>query len=498
MACIGQFICGKAKAVVTACFYALLLVVMIMARPVQAAELSDKAHALTAKALDSIALRGDYDTAIRYYEAALKEMPNDRGILIALSHAEYEREKRLGLIKPASNAKAAILLDALQSGKGDWQASIRYLENAILEEQDKDRLMATRDALVEIRGIYEDDLFEKNLARNLLTEGTWEEATVESLRDAFRNLEKGYFDKAMNRLEWALKINPGDARIREIIAYVSGLQYSRFESLNAWAENQRRLNGKLRGEALQRKKEAMHALAQSQKALNLSRELQDVEAESISRQAVDIAKQALSKANAMLARAEARLSAVKKAYDAAASGAAGLASRLKGDIRIRAENSWKRFDANVALRPGDELRTGKESSAELILTDGSTLNMDANSSIRLGQPQRKKSLYEKIKGQIRTEVTCIRKFGLPCRRVCYRINTQAACVRGTELEIKAPVGKAAVITVINGMVEIGDQKEGEQIKVGKGQRIVITTKGELKEHVAIEPDSINRWWEEAF
>ncbi len=466
-------------------------------KPLTNQSLTDKAHALVGKAVESVLFRGNYEAAIRYYEEALKEMPNDRGILIALSHTKYQREKQLGLIKPKPNPKAAILLDALEYGKGDWKTSIRYLEDAMFDEQDKGRLMATRDAFLEIKGIYGDVQFEQE-AMEMLYGYKREDATVRLIRNAFNDLDKGYFDEAMENFKGALKLNPGDTRIREMIAYVGGLQFNRFESLNTWAENQRGINGKLRNEALQRKEEAMHALAQSQEALNLSRELDDAEATSISQQAIDIAKQALNRANAMLAGADARLAAVKKAYNSVSKGAAGVANRLKGELRIKTSQGWETFDVNEPLKPGDELRTGKESSAELLLTDGSTLNMDANTSIKLGQSHRKKSFYERIQGRIRTEIACVRKFGLPCKRVCYRINTRLACVRGTELEITTPPGGPAVITVMDGVLEIGDQKEGEQIKVGKGKLVVITTEGEVKKPAALKLDSIKRWWEEAF
>lgn len=453
--------------------------------------LTEKAHQLTAKALDNV-FHGDYDSAISFYEAALEEVPGDQGIMIALSHTQYEREKRSGLIKPQPNSKAAILLDALQSGRGDWHASIRYLEDAIRDEQDEHKLMATRDALVEIEGIWDNQKI--GFLESFFDEID-EHANAKILRIAFKQLDEGYFDDAISSFEGALKLNPADRRIREMLAYISGLQYNRYENIRTWVENQKSLHGKFRADALQREKDALYALTQSQKALRLSQEYEDAEAASISKRAIDMAQQAITMARAMLSWADARIEAVKSAQSAESKGSSGAASRVKGDVRIKRNQGWVSFDANKPLMPGDQIRTGEESSAELILVDGSTLNLGANSSIMLAPHQRKTSVYEKISGVIRAQISCVRRFGMPCRRLCYRINNNLACVRGTELEIVADKGGAATITVLNGSIEIVNELDNNPIEINPGQQVNISIIGRVESVSSVDISTMERWWE---
>lgn len=461
-------------------------------KPLTNKSLTDKAHNLTVKAIKS-GIRGDYEAAIRYYKAALKVRPNDRGIQISLGHVMYLRDKQKGDIKP--NPKVAILLDALQHGKGDWKTSIRYLEDALAVENNKDRLMAVRDALNTTKGIYDDIQFGQELMDSLYQDKR-EIGTRLALQAGFRCLDEHDFGGAVKSFQVALQENPDDQSIRDMISYAEGQQYLQYERLKGWAENQQTINGQLKAKALQREKEAQQALKQSQKALRLSRELNDTEAASISQRAISIARQALDKAHAMLAWAEARLAAAEKARSLGSKGRRGVASRVKGDVRIKTPQGWKPFDANATVNPGDELRTGPDGFAELMFTDGSTLDMDANTTIKVGKPEREKSIYEEIKGRVRAEFNCAVKFGMPCRQVCYRSPTTDVCIRGTELEITAPIDGPTTVTVMDGVLELTDQNSGKKIKVGKGEQVVITTEGAIKGPVPIDLRSIKRWWED--
>ena len=124
---------------------------------------------MTVKGIHSVS-KGDYEAAIRYYKAALKARPNDRGIQMALGQVFYLKDKQEGRIKP--NPKVEVLLDALEHGKGDWEASIRYLENVLkadpfetgtrLSTKDRNRALAIRDALNYTKGLYAESIEEEN------------------------------------------------------------------------------------------------------------------------------------------------------------------------------------------------------------------------------------------------------------------------------------------------------------------------------------------------
>jgi len=110
----------------------------------------DLAHDLSVKAIEA-GMKGDEKAAIGYYREALKYRPNDRGIQISLGHALHARDKGKGI---KASLKTEYILDALQSGDGDWEASITYLEDALSEETDNAKSVAQRAALNYIKEIY--------------------------------------------------------------------------------------------------------------------------------------------------------------------------------------------------------------------------------------------------------------------------------------------------------------------------------------------------------
>ena len=180
---------------------------------------------LTAKGLDSFA-RGDYVDSIRYYREALKLSPNARGIQLALGHVLYLREKG-----QKGSPKAEILLDALQFGKGDWEASIGFLKDALEKKKDKDIAQAVRDALNYTEGLYAYQQFqearvEAQLQKELndiFLEDTLAPVTMQTLREGFICIESGDYLGAVYSFEGALRMNPKDRRIREMLNYAEGL-----------------------------------------------------------------------------------------------------------------------------------------------------------------------------------------------------------------------------------------------------------------------------------
>jgi len=84
-----------------------------------------KAEAAFALATLSVQ-KADYDQALRYLQDARTAKPNDKKIQDAYNYVLSLKNSQMQM-KPS--LKAEYLLEALDYGKGDWEASIRYLDN---------------------------------------------------------------------------------------------------------------------------------------------------------------------------------------------------------------------------------------------------------------------------------------------------------------------------------------------------------------------------------
>jgi tetratricopeptide (TPR) repeat protein len=463
-------------------------------KPLTNKPFTDKARKLTSEALTSIVLRDDYESAIYYYKEALKEMPNDRGILIALSYTEYLRDKQRGLLDRTPNPKVTILLDALQYGKGDWQVSIRYLEEALSKEMDKDRLMAIRDALNTVRGIYEDIKFEEEM-ENMFAEDILRPLAMRKLREGFRQLEKGNYEAAGRSFRSAKEIYPADLRIRDILIYVEGLQFERYHHMKEWRSQQRARYDRLKSDGYRHKAEAERVLQQSQKALSLSQELQDEEATTISQKAIDLARQSLTNARAIIRWAETRLSALKKSDEPFSRGKVGIATTVGGKVYKKTAKGLRVFDGSSILSAGDELSTGADGFVDLTFADGSTVQIGHNSALILHRVRGRNSIYELLKGRLHAEMECYKTGGESCRRIKTGPGITVS-VRGTEFDIHVGSDNQTTVMVFEGHLEVADKKDESTVEVKKGEKLVITSEGKVKGPTPVKLDAVKPWWEE--
>jgi len=330
---------------------------------------NDQVHELTGKALNRL-LVGDYDGTINYYRAALKLKPGDESIQWCINYTLYLKDKQKG-IKP--NPKAEILLDSLQAGEGNWEASIGYLKGALAVEKDKQKSQAIRDALSELEGIYAQMRYEE-LAKEAsalhdgelakLLAGEPRDEVTPLLRNGFKSLEQGDYENAIQIFRNSLNLSPEDPRLREILNYTEGLLFAQQDSQRRWAEDLKDKLSRLGKEAMDRWAKARSALERAQKALKLSEEAKDAEAISISQRAIDIAKEALAKAQALILRLETRFKAVEKNQSLGSKGRLGIAGVVRGRVYRNTEKGWVSFDPNTPFSPGEELRKGSDGFAD--------------------------------------------------------------------------------------------------------------------------------------
>lgn len=195
----------------------------------------DLAHALTGKALLA-GLRGDEEAAIGYYRAALKHRPNDRGIQLALGHALYIRDKQRG---QETSLKTEFVLDALQRGQGNWEASVTYLKDALAKETDKGKAQAVREALHYTKGLYAYHQYQESKERETMIAAMNDVSGLEELvalspgaasaylREGFKQLEAGHFEAAIRNFKSAHDFGGNLFGIQDIRWYAEGLRDAR-------------------------------------------------------------------------------------------------------------------------------------------------------------------------------------------------------------------------------------------------------------------------------
>jgi ferric-dicitrate binding protein FerR (iron transport regulator) len=454
----------------------------------------DKVHALTIKAIRS-SMMGDYESTIRYYRAALKETPHDEGIQLALQYVLFQRDKKLGFIKP--NPKVDVLLDALEYGQGSWEASIGYLRGLLTAEKDPAMSQAISDALNEIIPIARSDQ-EEQLRKELseLFLGPEGALIMQTLRQGFRAIEKGDYENAIRNFNDALQMNPKDPMIHDMLRYAKELQQTQQDLFNKWTHQQKADMEKFKNEALIKEGETKTVLAQSQNVLRLSEELKDSEAAEISQKAISIAKSTLNKVQALLVRLDARLKALERLRAAEADARIGMPSVIKGNVDRMTGIGLIRFDGKTPLSPGDEIRTGPDGFAELMFADGSTVQIGPDSAFATKGISARRSIYRLLKGRLHAEMECLTKERSACRRIRIGTGLMVIGVRGTELDINVFPDGTAIVSVISGNVELKRSDRGDAVEVKAGENLMITERGDLKSPIPLDLRSMKRWWED--
>jgi tetratricopeptide (TPR) repeat protein len=144
-----------------------------------AAKLSEKSQrevkAEAAFALATLSVRNaDYDQALRYLQDARTAKPNDKKIQDAYNYVLSLKNSQMQM-KPS--LKAEYLLEALDFGKGDWEASIRYLDDRQLFFD----FQAAKEACRNLKEVYAEFL-----ARQAVDRIHWQdyEGAIRSLKRA--------------------------------------------------------------------------------------------------------------------------------------------------------------------------------------------------------------------------------------------------------------------------------------------------------------------------
>ncbi len=248
------------------------------------------------------------------------------------------------------------------------------------------------------------------------------------------------------------------------------------------AEQKRRIETQLAKDR-EREAKAQNALGLGQKALADAQSQSDSASAATAQKAIGISQTALERARGLVARDLARLSALERALSwKNVGGSVAVASATKGEVFKRSKARKLKLDLSSPIVVGEEIETGANSSAEIIFSDGSRMELGPNSSFTLTESTETTSTYELLKGRIHAVVDCLKKTSSdPCsRRWRYRRGNAVIGVRGTEFDMEASADGSTTVRVTSGTVEVSATNSSQTATVGAGQSAVVMPDGTIK------------------
>ncbi|MEW6056917.1 MAG: FecR family protein [Bdellovibrionota bacterium] len=165
---------------------------------------------------------------------------------------------------------------------------------------------------------------------------------------------------------------------------------------------------------------------------------------------------------------------------------AGRLAMVNGDVRIAksVDEKGRIANPNDLILNSDIIKTGKNSSAKLLFTDQSIMDVGADSALKvsdyaLKDVENRTGTFSILYGKIRGLVT--KKVG-PGGKVEVRSADAVMGVRGTEFIVAAPgpsspgaaQSSPTALIVVSGVVQVTPPAGGPPITVGAGQMIVAT------------------------
>lgn len=215
-------------------------------------------------------------------------------------------------------------------------------------------------------------------------------------------------------------------------------------------------------------------------------------------QAVVAADGALTRSRAVTRFHQEWLAKVDRALTwADRSDGAGVVIDLRGAVQRLSQADWQTYDGQTPLQPGESIRTSEDGLVRVLLSDGGDLTLGGSSELVVRHMGRDSSVYEAIKGRLHA-VSC-RLAGddsRGCRKWGIRVRGYTGSVRGTEFELELTSQGPAVLTVLEGDVELRNDSTKEVVHVTTGQRLLFTPGERLAKPDSINPRDLVRWWEQ--
>jgi|GEM_PF-5014120 hypothetical protein len=145
---------------------------------------------------------------------------------------------------------------------------------------------------------------------------------------------------------------------------------------------------------------------------------------------------------------------------------------LEGTAQVQEDQDWRSLEEGEPLDAGDRVRTGDGSSLHLLLADGSSIVLGANSEATLDSLGDGKEGSETFIGLVNGLLNAMVEHLKPGARFEINTDNAVAAVKGTDFEVSASADAGAAVTVNNGVVQLGDRAGMHFAPVAPGQQRV--------------------------
>ena len=158
--------------------------------------------------------------------------------------------------------------------------------------------------------------------------------------------------------------------------------------------------------------------------------------------------------------------------------AAGMIALIpNGSVEVRAgAGAWRSVSAQEAVSAGTEVRTGRDSTAQLVFSDGSRVLVNNASVFAIDKTDSLETSFSLKLGKIRAAFA-----GLLSSRVSIHTPTAVCAVRGTVFDIGVDA-RSTSVTMAEGVLEVKDNN-GKQAVVTSEETLKIGEHGIEKPHM---------------
>jgi hypothetical protein len=166
------------------------------------------------------------------------------------------------------------------------------------------------------------------------------------------------------------------------------------------------------------------------------------------------------------------------------------------DASILRNGTQQALVQGADISSGDVIKTGGNGKATLSLPDGSELKLLTDTSVQLTELLESKAIkLTLLSGEMWFYVIPLDSSVL---REKFEVKTLTAIagVRDTEFTVEVAENGTATLIVLEGIVEFSDLQQTKIVAVGQNQTSTSTPSGTPSDPTMLDPELIQRWWEE--
>lgn len=238
-----------------------------------------------------------------------------------------------------------------------------------------------------------------------------------------------------------------------------------------------------------KERQALQAINQSEKAYQYALRIEDHQAVPVAERAMEKARQALESIREKQRRVSERIVAVNKARKSGSAGKVAVASTLKGTVQVKTAQGWVALTPGALLKPGQQIRTGDASKAEVLFSDGTQVNLHANTEFLLESDDGELSSYRLSIGRVKA---FFKKYAQ--RRFRVRTPNAAAGVRGTEFVMETSDENGTALVVLEGEVEFRSADGSKRVTVRQGELAIQTADNKMRGPEPFDVKALQPWW----